>query len=152
VLCGGTTATGAHQSIASVGSAGQVLTSNGAGALPTFQAASGGGGWTWSEVTGTSQAMAVDNAYIANNASLVTLTLPSTAAVGKRVKIVGKGAGLYKIAQNASQTIYYPGGSTTTGTGGSLTCLQNYVSITIVCITANNDWVIEEQQGTFEVI
>lgn len=44
VLCGGTTATGAHQSIASVGTAGQVLTSNGAAALPTFQAAGGGGG------------------------------------------------------------------------------------------------------------
>lgn len=37
VLCGGTTATGAFQSIASVGTAGQLLTSNGAGALPTFQ-------------------------------------------------------------------------------------------------------------------
>lgn len=37
VLCGGTTSTGAFQSIASVGTAGQVLTSNGAGALPTFQ-------------------------------------------------------------------------------------------------------------------
>jgi len=37
VLCGGTTSTGAHQSIASVGTSGQVLTSNGAGALPTFQ-------------------------------------------------------------------------------------------------------------------
>ena len=44
VLCGGTTATGAVQSIASVGSSGQVLTSNGAGALPTFQNSGGGGG------------------------------------------------------------------------------------------------------------
>lgn len=42
VLCGGTTSTGALQSIAGVGTSGQVLTSNGAGALPTFQAASGG--------------------------------------------------------------------------------------------------------------
>jgi hypothetical protein len=41
VLCGGTTSTGALQSIAGVGSANQVLTSNGAGALPTFQALSG---------------------------------------------------------------------------------------------------------------
>jgi hypothetical protein len=39
VLCGGTTSTGAFQSIASVGTSGHVLTSNGAGALPTFQAA-----------------------------------------------------------------------------------------------------------------
>lgn len=37
VICGGTTSTGAHQSIASVGTSGQVLVSNGASALPTFQ-------------------------------------------------------------------------------------------------------------------
>ena len=37
VICGGTTTTGALQSVASVGTTGQVLTSNGAGALPTFQ-------------------------------------------------------------------------------------------------------------------
>ena len=43
VVCGGTTTGGAEQSIASVGTTGQVLTSNGAGALPTFQAASAGG-------------------------------------------------------------------------------------------------------------
>jgi hypothetical protein len=42
VICGGTTSTAAQQSIASVGTSGQVLTSNGAAALPTFQAVSGG--------------------------------------------------------------------------------------------------------------
>ncbi len=36
VLCGGTTSTGPVQPIASVGASGQVLKSNGAGALPTF--------------------------------------------------------------------------------------------------------------------
>lgn len=49
VLCGGTTSTGALQSIAGVGTAGQVLTSNGAGALPTFQAASAGTAATQSD-------------------------------------------------------------------------------------------------------
>jgi hypothetical protein len=39
VLTGGTTSTGAYQSVASVGTSGQILTSNGAGALPTFQTA-----------------------------------------------------------------------------------------------------------------
>lgn len=42
VVCGGSGTTTPLQSIASVGTSGQVLTSNGAGALPTFQAASGG--------------------------------------------------------------------------------------------------------------
>ena len=39
VMCGGTTTTGAVQSIAALGSSGQVLTSGGAGALPTFTSA-----------------------------------------------------------------------------------------------------------------
>jgi len=43
VLCGGTTTTSPFQAIASVGSATQVLTSNGAGALPTFQTPAAGG-------------------------------------------------------------------------------------------------------------
>jgi hypothetical protein len=42
VLCAGTTATGAVQTLASLGSAGEVLTSQGAGSLPTWSAASGG--------------------------------------------------------------------------------------------------------------
>jgi hypothetical protein len=43
VIAGGTTSTGAYQSVASLGSSGQVLTSNGAGALPTFQTPAAGG-------------------------------------------------------------------------------------------------------------
>jgi len=42
VIVGGTTSTGAHQSVASVGTAGQVLTSNGAGAKPSFQDSNAG--------------------------------------------------------------------------------------------------------------
>lgn len=41
VICGGTTTTAVQQSVASAGSTGQVLTSNGASALPTFQTLSG---------------------------------------------------------------------------------------------------------------
>lgn len=42
VICGGTTTTAVQQSIASVGTSGQVLTSNGASNLPTFQAGAAG--------------------------------------------------------------------------------------------------------------
>lgn len=70
VLCGGTTSTGAIQSIASVGTSGQVLTSNGAGALPTFQAA-GGSGVT--SITGTANQITASAATGA-----VTLSVPST--------------------------------------------------------------------------
>lgn len=43
VICGGTGSGGPHQSVSGLGTSGQVLTSNGAGALPTWQDASGGG-------------------------------------------------------------------------------------------------------------
>jgi hypothetical protein len=43
VLAGGTTGTGALQQVSGLGTSGQVLTSNGAAALPTWQAAAGGG-------------------------------------------------------------------------------------------------------------
>lgn len=43
VIAGGTTSTGAQQSVSGVGSSGQVLTSNGASALPTWQDASTSG-------------------------------------------------------------------------------------------------------------
>jgi len=56
VICGGTTATAAQQSIASVGTAGQVLTSNGAAALPTFQTNANG------DVTGPGSS--TDNALV----------------------------------------------------------------------------------------
>jgi len=42
VICAGTTSTGNFQSLSSVGTSGQVLTSNGASSLPTWQAATGG--------------------------------------------------------------------------------------------------------------
>jgi hypothetical protein len=43
VLTGGITPTGALQQVSGLGTAGQILTSNGAGALPTWQALGGGG-------------------------------------------------------------------------------------------------------------
>lgn len=46
VLCGGTTSTGTVQNVSGVGTAGQVLTSNGAGSLPTWQNLSAGSGHT----------------------------------------------------------------------------------------------------------
>ena len=43
VLAGGATSAGAVQQVAALGASGTVLTSNGPGALPSFQAPSGGG-------------------------------------------------------------------------------------------------------------
>ena len=47
------------------------------------------GGITWNNVSGTTQAAVVNNGYIANNAALVTITLPAIAIVGSVVEVTG---------------------------------------------------------------
>lgn len=101
------------------------------------------------EVTGTSQAMTTNNKYISNNAGLVTLTLPTTAALGDLLMIIGKGAGGWSIAQGASQLIHLGSQVTTTGAGGSLASTNQYDSLTMVCTVANTTWtVLGSPQGT----
>lgn len=51
VICAGTTSTGAFQNVSGVGTSGQLLTSNGAGALPTWQANGGGSTFTVTKFT-----------------------------------------------------------------------------------------------------
>ena len=111
------------------------------------------GGFAWNEVTGTSASMVAANGYIANNAALVTLTLPATATLGDEMSVVGKGSGLFKIAQNAGQTVHFGGSSTTTGAGGSLTSMAQYDSLRLVCITANTDFaLVGAPQGPLTVV
>lgn len=112
-----------------------------------------GGGLTWNEEVTTSATMSANNAYIANNAGLVTLTLPDTAALGDIVMVQGKGAGGWAIAQNAGDTIHFGDVSTTTGVGGSLASNDQYDSIQLVCITANTDFaVLTGPQGTITYV
>lgn len=110
-----------------------------------------GSGFSWNEETGTSATMAVNNGYIANNAALVTLTLPSTASVGDVVRVTGKGAGGWRIAQNAGQTIYFGLLSTTTGAGGRLDSTEDRDTVEMVCITADDDWNVISSVGNITV-
>lgn len=97
---------------------------------------------SWTVVTTTSQAMAINSGYISNNAGLVTLTLPATAAVGSIVEVQGLGAGGWQIAQNASQLIHFGSVVTTTGTAGFLASTNQYDSITLLCVVANTTWTV----------
>jgi hypothetical protein len=133
------------------GTSGQVLTSNGAGVAPTYQTVSSGG-FSWSEVTGTSSAMAINNGYIANNVGLVTLTLPATAALGSIFEVTGKGTGGWLVAQNSGQTLFFGTSTTTPGATGSLASTQQRDSIRFVCVTANNDFNVLSSIGSITVV
>lgn len=141
--------TGNAPALATLTAGAGVTISNSAGGV-TITA--DGGGFSWTTVSGTSQSMVAANGYFANNAGLVTLTLPASAALGDTVRVQGQGAGLFKIAQNAGQTIYGAGSSTTAGVGGSLTALAQYNSIEIACMTPSSAWVILSLQGGYTIV
>ena len=109
-------------------------------------------GVAWTEVTGASQAMAVDSGYIANNAGLVTLTLPATAVVGDRIRIAGKGAGGWRCGQNAGQTINFGNTATTAGVAGYIDSTNQYDALELLCITANTTWVALSSVGNLNVV
>ncbi len=109
-------------------------------------------GFTWVEETGTSRSAAVGEAIIANNAGLVTITLPDTAVLGSVLIIVGKGAGGWLLAQNASELTHFGTSVTTTGVGGSLASTEVNDSITLVCIVADTEWLVYNSIGNITVV
>jgi len=148
VLCAGTTATGAVQPLGALGGAGTVLTSNGAAALPSFQAAATP--FTWNIVTDASDTMVADNGYICNRGTLVTLTLPASVSLGDSFKVVNIGAGFVKIAQNASDDLRYGISTTTTGAGGDITCTALGDAVEIVGQAANT-YLVTSSIGNWDI-
>jgi len=137
--------TGADPSAATLTAGTGVSISNGAGSI-TINAA--GGGLTWTVVTGTTQSMAVNNGYIANNAGVVTATLPATSAVGDVVAITGiNNATGWKIAQNAGNQIFFGTSSTTAGAGGYLQSTAIRDAVKLVCTSINANWQVISSIG-----
>jgi hypothetical protein len=149
-LAGNTgTATPVSGVINVVGTGGNVTTTGSGNTLTIAVTATGP---TWFEVTGTSATMVAGDGYIANNAGMVTLTLPTVAAQGTFIYISGKGAGLFKIAQNAGQSIGFTSIVTTTGVTGSLTINERYDTVTLCCITANTMWTVFGPAGNYTYV
>lgn len=119
VICAGTTATGNFQNVSGVGSSGQVLTSNGAGALPTWQAAAAG---TVTSVSGTAGRITstggatpvidIDATYVGQNSITTLGTVTTGVWNGTAVTVPYGGTG------NTTFTAYSVicAGTTATGT------------------------------------
>lgn len=99
--------------------------------------ATGAASFQWVEINADQSAL-VNKGYICNKASLLTLTLPASAAQGDMIRVTGMNAGNgWKIAQNANQTIFFGNSAgTTTGVLGSLASTATRDSVEIVCIVA----------------
>lgn len=125
-----------------------VTITNGSGSITIANSAPD---YIWNNVSGTSATLAIDNAYLANNASLVTLTLPTTAAQFSTILVTGNGAGGWTIAQNVGQQINFDGVSSTVGAGGSLASTNRYDVVELVCVTANTTWNVIRSIGNLLV-
>jgi len=120
VLTGGTTSTGAVQSVAAIGTSGQVLTSNGAGALPTFQTVSAG--LTVTNDTSTATALyPTFTSATSGSISGISVTsskftfVPTTGSLTAPQTVASNGLVVNSNTVSASYSI--PSGSSATSTG-----------------------------------
>lgn len=111
-----------------------------------------GTGILWTREAGAAVAMINNHGYINTNAGLTTFTLPVNASVGDVIEIAGESAGLFRIAQNAGQSIQMGLDSTTVGAGGSLTAVNRYNTIRMVCRVANTNWSVLSNIGVYNVV
>jgi hypothetical protein len=109
-----------------------------------------GQGISWNEVTGTSQNAVVNNGYITNNGSKITVTLPSTFAIGDIVWIVGKGAGGWKLQLQAGDIAYF--GDVVTSSGGYLEFNNMHDGVEVMGITADAEWTVINSMGIITVV
>lgn len=125
------------------------LSTSGSGSTVTVSGHSAGV-YEWVNVTGTSDSMEAGKGYMANNAGLVTLTLPSTAAQGTVTRVAGVGAGGWIIDQGSGQSINYLGTSTTV-TSGTLAGDEVNACIELLCIVADTTWLALSSTGNFTI-
>lgn len=139
--------TGATPVSATIGSSGNISITIGAGTLSI--GTSGFASFTYNDVSGTSQAAAVNNGYIISNNSQTNVTLPATAAEGSVIAVQGKGTAGWILTANTGQVIHL--GSSASSSGGTLTSTNQWDAVEVVCVTANTTWAVKSVIGNLTV-
>lgn len=129
-----------------VGSNGQQLVVS--GGLPAWADRSA---LNWSVIT-ANQAAAINSGYIVNAAALATITLPSTAAVGSTLEVIGVGAGGWRLGQAAGQQVIFGNISNTLGTSGQLNSTHQRDCIRLINVVADTTWQVVSSIGNIDVI
>lgn len=107
---------------------------------------------TWVNVATSPKALAINTGYITNNgASLVTYTLPVTAAQGSIIEVAGFSSGLFTVTQNAGQKINF-GNQSTTITTGSITSTNANDYVKLLCVVANTTFSVISGVGNFTIV
>ncbi len=108
-----------------------------------------GSGTTWVDQTTTPVTIVKNTGYLANNAGLVTLNMPATAAVGDEFTIQGQGAGGWLLRMNTGQVANL--GASPTTSAGALSSTNRYDAVKLVCSVANTTFVTMSAVGNLTV-
>lgn len=125
------------------GTLGQVFTSTGTSS-PVWQNPNG---LLWQVNTTTPITVALNNGYIANEASATLIyNLPAIAAIGSTVSVTNISATQqWQIQANTGQIITL--GTVSSTSGGTATSMQNGDTVTLICTVANTNWQIISSIG-----
>lgn len=83
--------------------------------------------------------------YIADSNLLLTLTLPEQLTVNDTIKVLGKGAGGWRIQLNSGQIIR---GTSSTSSGGTLSSTNRYNTVILQVMTTDTELSVISQVGT----
>lgn len=110
------------------------------------------GATPWVDQTTASVTMATNTGYTSDaGASLVTFTLPTTAAIGDWIEINGKGAGGWTLVEGTNQQIHL-GNLTTTLTTGSISSSNQWDCVRLRCVTANTIFTVVSGVGNLTIV
>lgn len=111
-----------------------------------------GSPYTIVDQNASTSTLAVNTINIVDNgATLVTMTLPTTAAQGSIFKIIGGSAGGWKVNVASGQTIHV-GSTASTASTGSIASSNQYDALEIYCTTANTTFACLGVQGNITVV
>lgn len=121
-----------------------ISVTNGAGSITIASTGAASGGFAFNSVSGTTQTAVAGNAYILNNASATTVTLPASGSstIGDTIKIKGRSSAAFVIQANTGQVI--KDGSVSSTTAGTATSAAGTDSIQLVYV-ASNEWSVDWQ-------
>ncbi len=109
-----------------------------------------GSGMPWTDVTGATQLLVINNGYLTDRGAGVVYTLPATATIGDNIKIDGK-LGFTTITPNANQQILMGANSGTVGATGTLVATNVGDCVSLRCTTsgASTIWRVESWVGNW---
>jgi len=144
VICAGTTATGIFQNVSGVGSSGQVLTSNGASALPTWQNT---GSFVWTDEGTNFNALAQNGYFIT---ATCTATLPASPSQGNQISFtIDAATTTVTITANTGQIIRI--GTGVSASAGTAANNARGDSVTLVFRSSDSAWIASSVIGTWIV-